>query len=190
MWLNVRACVRQVLCLGILWVVGGLPHVLLGANPLNGLRIEIIAAPNFIVDSNVESPSTYAPRSAYLGATFYNNGTNDLTDTFAYIGNYASNSPGVYPCRTHTNLTGTFSLTHQGGATGIQDATRYLGTIKPGESVTVFWLVTYPVVDAAGKAVFGSSSDISDDLWLNYDIWMKASRVAQLRVDWGQPLKD
>jgi hypothetical protein len=45
------------------------------ANPANGLRIEVIAAYNLVVDSNVESPSTYAPHSAYLGAKFYNEGT-------------------------------------------------------------------------------------------------------------------
>lgn len=34
------------------------------------LRIEVISAYNLVVDSNVESPSTYAPRSAYLGSSF------------------------------------------------------------------------------------------------------------------------
>ena len=44
------------------------------------LRIEVISAYNLVVDSNVESPSTYAPRAAYLGATYHNDGTNALTD--------------------------------------------------------------------------------------------------------------
>ena len=49
------------------------------------LRIEVIAAYNLVVDSNVESPSTYAPRAAYLGATYHNDGTNALTDVVAAI---------------------------------------------------------------------------------------------------------
>ncbi|MGD9781850.1 MAG: hypothetical protein AB7V14_06825 [Kiritimatiellia bacterium] len=59
------------------------------------LRIEMIAAYNLVVDSNVESPSTYAPRAAYLGATDHNDGTNALTDVWAYIGDFTNGTPGV-----------------------------------------------------------------------------------------------
>lgn len=59
------------------------------------LRIEVIAAYNLVVDSNVESPSTYAPRAAYLGATYHNDGTNALTDVWAYIGDFTNGTPGV-----------------------------------------------------------------------------------------------
>jgi hypothetical protein len=57
-------------------------------NPSAGLRIEISAAPNFVVDSNVQTPATYGPRAAYIGATVYNDGTNALSDVFINIGNY------------------------------------------------------------------------------------------------------
>lgn len=94
------------------------------------LRIEVISAYNLVVDSNVESPSTYAPRAAYLGATYHNDGTNALTDVWAYIGDYAAGTPGLYPSRAHPPLNGPlpgdeFALTHEGGALGAADATRF-----------------------------------------------------------------
>ena len=46
------------------------------------LRIEVVAAYNLVVDSNLESPSTYALRSAYFGAICHDGGTNLLTDVW------------------------------------------------------------------------------------------------------------
>ena len=143
------------------------------ANPAGDLRIEVASAYNFVVDSNVESPSTYAPRSAYLSATYYNDGADDLTDVWAYIGDYTNGTPGIYSSRTHAPLVGTFSLTHEGGSLGTMDASRYLGTIKPSESVTVYWLVSYPNLDDAGDSVTGGIKP-DDDLWLQYSIWGNA----------------
>ena len=75
-----------------------------GANPTNGLRIELITAYNLVVDSNVESPSTYAPRAAFIGAKIHNDSTNvALTNVFVSVGNYTNNTPGTYPSRVHTN---------------------------------------------------------------------------------------
>ncbi len=125
------------------------------ANPDGDLRIEVATAYNLVVDSNVESASTYAPRSAYLSATYYNDGTNTLEDVWAYIGDYTNNTPGIYPSRTHDGLVGTFSLTHEGGSLGTSDASRYLGTIEPGGSFTVYWLISYPRLDGEGKSVTG-----------------------------------
>ena len=157
------------------------------ANPSSGLRVEISAAPNFVVDSNVGTPASYAPRAAYIGATFYNDGTNSLTDVFANIGKYnggVGSTPGVYDAKVNPNtagttLTGTFALTHEGGSGGVADATRYLGTLTPGQSVTVYWLVSYPVMDQSPtpKPVFGSNSTSDDDLSLNYDVWASAVRA-------------
>ena len=59
------------------------------------LRIELTTAPNFVVDSNVESPSSYGPAAAYLGATFHNDGTNALTNVWAYIGDSTNGTPGI-----------------------------------------------------------------------------------------------
>ena len=65
------------------------------ANPDGDLRVEIITAYNLVVDSNAESPSTYAPKSAYIGAKFCNEGTDALTNVWAYIGNYDAGTPGI-----------------------------------------------------------------------------------------------
>ncbi|OGV63632.1 MAG: hypothetical protein A2498_06670 [Lentisphaerae bacterium RIFOXYC12_FULL_60_16] len=146
------------------------------------LRIEVVTAYNLVVDSNVESPSTYAPRSAYLGAKIYNDGTNDLTDVYAYIGDYlggTNDTPGIYPSRTHPPLVGplpgsAFALTHEGGSDGALDATRYLGTLPAGQYITVYWLISYPNLDANGDAVWGPSIKPDDDLYLFYDIWATA----------------
>ena len=151
----------------------------LAANPDGDLRVEIITAYNLIVDSNAGTPSSYAPESAYIGAKFYNDGTEPLTNVWAYIGDLAAGTPGTYPSRTHPGLTGPlpggeFALTHEGGTMGATDATRYIGTIQPGECVTVYWLVSYPQLDANGDAVWGSSVKPDDDLWLEYDVWATA----------------
>ena len=148
------------------------------ANPAGDLRIEVISAYNFVVDSNIETPASYGPRSAYLGAKFYNDGTNPLTDVYAYIGNYkggTDDTPGIYPTNIHPTLNGpladdAFAFTHEGGSMGTADATRYLGTIQPGEYVAVYWLVSYPVLDDNNQSVAGGVKP-DDDLWLNYDVW-------------------
>ena len=155
------------------------------ANPDGDLRIEPIAAYNFVVDSNVESPSTYAPRAAYLSAKFHNDGTNAITNVWAYIGDYTNGTPGIYPRRAHPGLNGfspddKFALWHEGGSAGTADATRYLGTIEPGESKTVYWLVGYPNLDEDGKTVTGGVKP-DDDLWLQYGIWGTAMDAGAYR---------
>lgn len=69
------------------------------------LRVEVITAYNLVVDSNAGTPSSYAPRSAYIGATFHNDGSVPFTDVVAHIGNYtnglAGSTPGIYPARVH-----------------------------------------------------------------------------------------
>lgn len=171
---------RYSVCLA-LGIVLATVAVATAANPTGDLRIEIIAAYNLVVDSNVESPSTYAPEAATLGAKICNDGANDLTDAFAYIGNFntatpSSSTPGRYPSVTNpsTGQVGTFSLTHEGGSAGMNDATRYIGAIPAGECVTQYWLISYPRLDDNGDSVTrGIKSD--DDLVLSYDIWASAN---------------
>ncbi|MCB8925923.1 MAG: DUF11 domain-containing protein [Ardenticatenaceae bacterium] len=159
------------------------------ANPDGDLRLRIMTAPNFVVDSNVESPSTYAPEAATIGAQFCNDGTDTLTDVFGYIGDFDPNgdldssdsTPGIYPSRTHSGLTGTFQLVHEGGSAGTNDARRYVGDLDPGECKTQYWLLSYPRLDDDGHSVTGGIKP-DDDLWLNYDVWATA-------VDNGTPLE-
>jgi len=154
------------------------------------LRVEMITAYNFVVDSNAGTPSSYAPRSAYLGATFHNDGSVPLTDILARIGDYqggAGDTPGLYPARIHDGLVGplpggAFALKHEGGSAGLADATRYIGSIAPGESVTVYWLVSYPQLDVTGVPTWGASVKPDDDLWLQYDVWATAKEGAQPRA--------
>ena len=151
------------------------------ANPDGDLRIEIIAAYNLVVDSNVETPASYGPRSFFIGAKFCNDGTNDLTDVFAYVGNYidgTNDTPGIYPVETTDEVglgysySGDFSLTH---IADLNDATRYVGTVPAGECVTQYWLVEYPTIDANGNAVWGNTRNNEDDLQMSYDVWAVAT---------------
>ncbi len=170
--MNIRlACRMLVLMAGVM-----LTGVSWAANPNAGLRIEVIAAPNFVVDSNVGTPASKSPRSAFVGARFWNDGTTVMSNAVVSIGDYKNgvgSTPGIYPSRVNpTPVTGTYSLTHEGGTAGLSDSVRYLGNINPGEYVMVYWLLSYPLMDHTGTTpVFGSGPDPADDLWLNYDIW-------------------
>ncbi len=177
---------------GTQWAAAGLmiaagfsvfkPETAVAANPSGDLRIVPITAYNFVIDSNAESPSTYAPKSATLGAQFCNDGADDLTDVSAFIGNFdpdgdtnpVDSTPGLYPARTHSGLVGTFSLTHAGGTAGLHDATRYIGDIAAGDCVTQYWLVSYRQLDDLGRTVAGGVKP-NDDLWLQYDVWATAT---------------
>ncbi len=156
------------------------------------LTIEIFAGYNYVVDSNVESPSTYAPSVATVGARFCNDGNADLTDVQGFIGNYSAGTPGLYPARDsgdaafqtqhpHLAYTGIYSFTHIGGRAGLDDASRYLGTLAPGECKVQYWHMTYPRrgnPDNTGDAVWGASNDPNDDLWLEYNVWATSAGVS------------
>jgi hypothetical protein len=149
------------------------------------LTVEIVAAPNLIVDSNVLSPSTYQPIVATVIGKFCNTGGSALNNVVGTIGNYVngtSDTPGVYPVNadpiigpagTQTDYRGNYSFTHLGGTV---DATRYIGTLGPGECSNQYWSFTYPktaVNDANGATIpaWGTSVKPDDDLWLEFDIW-------------------
>ena len=153
---------------------------LFGANPDGDLRIEMLEYFNLVVDHNIQTPSGASPRAVYLGVRFCNDGGNELTDVFAYIGNQTAGTPGVYPVTSVSSgpYTGSFSFTHEGG---VKDATRYIGTLAPGECVTQYWLVSYPLLDANGNRVTGSKPDQTDDLHLSYDVWASANDAGTSR---------
>lgn len=165
------------LLLGLFFSLGAV-----AVNPDGDLRIEALNAPNFVVDSNVETPATYGPQAVHLGAKFCNDGANDLTDVIVNIGDFigtpAASTPGTYPVEgvdeaaNGWSYSGDFSLTH---ATSTGDASRLIGTIPAGECITQYWMVTYPTKDAGGNAVFGANADFSDDLVLDYDFWATAT---------------
>jgi hypothetical protein len=147
------------------------------ANPDGDLRIEIIAGYNFVVDSNIQTPAGYGPEAAHVAAKICNDGADDLTDVTVHIGDFGAGTPGIYPVETVDEAangwlySGDFSLTHEGSTS---DGTRYIGTIPPGECYTQYWLVSYPVLDAANNPVWGAANVPEDDLVLQYDIWVTA----------------
>ncbi|MDP1546138.1 MAG: SdrD B-like domain-containing protein, partial [Anaerolineales bacterium] len=171
-----------------------------------GLTIEPIAAYNLIVDSNVLAPSSYGPSSATLGAKFCNASGATMTDVWAYIGDYdpgtATGTPGTYAVRNqltdpdfaaqHPHLVDpdafdittdfgglSFSLNHESGSVSkTGDASRYVGTLAPGECRTQYWLVSYPRkanINGSWVSVTGGSIKPWDDLWLPYHFWATSS---------------
>ncbi|MGD9872967.1 MAG: SdrD B-like domain-containing protein [Kiritimatiellia bacterium] len=177
-------CLRLFIFSVIFGLSAGAVHA---ANPDGSLRVDIKTAYNLVVDSNAGTPSSYAPSAAYMSASFCNDGTNPLTDVYAYIGDYTNQTPGIYPSRAHMTLDGPlpgdeFALAHEGGSMGTGDATRYIGNLDPGECKTVYWLVSYDQVDDNGVPLWGPSTKPDDDLWLQYDIWTTANEL-------GSPLE-
>jgi hypothetical protein len=156
--------------------------VLLAASTSNAatengaLKMEVITAYNLVVDSNVTSASTNGPTAAHLGIRVTNTGATALTNVVVNIGNKTANTPGVFPSRTIPEadplpFAGTFALNMPGGA---DDAVRVIPSISAGETVTAYFFITYPAKDASNRSLAGAASKVSDDLWLNYDMWVTA----------------
>lgn len=166
------------------------------AHAAGNLSVEIIAAYNLVVDSNVSSPSTYAPSVATVIGKYCNTGSDPLTDVQGYIGDYTgsgSGTPGIYPSRDSTTVsfgnqhpvlagTGSYSFSHVGGRVGTRDATRYVGTLAAGECAVQYWHFEYPQCanlpdgtavkpPCSTTPVWGDSVKPEDDLWLEFDIW-------------------
>jgi hypothetical protein len=148
-----------------------------------GLVVTILSAPNLVVDSNALAPSTYSPKAATIAGKFCNtNASTTLTNVMGYIGNFNNGSgstPGLYPSRTNLNSiyswasnSDIYSLTHIGGSLGLLDASRYIGTLAPGECKYQYWHFTYPLVNPAHDSpVWGVTNTPDDDLSLRFDVW-------------------
>lgn len=177
-------CRSLVLCLAAAVAAAAQPAFAAGQ-----LTIRLNAPYNVIVDSNVCSPSSYAPQVATIGAGFCNIGDAPLTDVVGYIGNFSTGTPGSYPVRDSAAAandialsssclanTGTYSLTHLGD---LVDATRYIGTLDVGECSWQYWSFTYPRrsnPDTCGSPVWCASSNPNDDLWLKFDTWATSAQ--------------
>ncbi|MCF7730176.1 MAG: hypothetical protein K9N23_00735, partial [Akkermansiaceae bacterium] len=151
------------------------------------LRMEVITAYNFVVDSNVESPSTNGPSAAHLGVKIYNDGAAELTNVYVNIGKLtdpltSTGTPGIFESRVNPQgYTGTFALQMPGGT---PDGVRFIPSIPAHSYVAQYFFVTYPLKDDLGHSVAGAAPVVTDDLWLNYDIWASASDgVTTRRVD-------
>lgn len=147
------------------------------AKAAGDLNVEIIAAPNLIVDSNVLSPSSYQPIVATVIGKFCNtSAANTLNNVSASIGDFANGTPGLYPVSSNpvigsTAYEGNYSFTHLGGTA---DATRFIGNLAPGECNHQYWSFEYPKLATSGGATipaWGNSVKPDDDLFLSFDIW-------------------
>lgn len=158
------------------------------------LRVEVSNGYNLIVDSNVTSPSTYAPSAAYIGAKVCNTGDAPLANVFAYTGNYnggVGSTPGVFPvyssagdlAHPQVTNTGNYALTFEAGDLGAADGSRYIGTLAPGQCRMQYWLFSYPACANSGGAADSPPCAVSiaggakpdDDLALDYDVWASTS---------------
>ena len=174
-----------------LYALLGGPALLAKAGNNGTLTVEIIAGKNLVVDSNVTSPSTYAPSVATVMGKFCNTSSSiTLENVTGYIGNYngASSTPGIYPARviSHSDYawqddgtTYSYSFNHVGGALGTKDAARFIGSLGPGECQVQYWSFTYPRCEnnaasphCSKSPVWGETRLVADDLWLDFDIWV------------------
>ncbi len=157
------------------------------ATSQGALRMEMITAYNFVVDSNIESPAGKSPSAAHLGVRIYNDGSTALTNVVVNIGKLtdpltSTGTPGTFESRLNPQgYTGTFALQMPGGT---NDAIRLIPRIEPGQYVAQYFFVTYRLKDDLQKSVTGAANVTTDDLWLNYDIWASAyDGVTTRRVD-------
>ncbi|MGD8457220.1 MAG: sortase [Anaerolineales bacterium] len=162
-----------------------------GARAAGVLTVEIIAAPNLVVDSNVLSPSTYSPEATTVIGKFCNTGDTTLPNVQGFIGDFSGatpdsgNYPAYIPPASDTTFFGWgqdngapgagFYFEHIGGSLGADDASRIIGDIPAGECATQYWHFTYPTIayDGGGgrKPTWGDSVKPYDDLSLDFWIW-------------------
>ncbi len=157
------------------------------------LSVEVQSGYNLVVDSNITAPSTYGPKSAFISARVCNTGNAAVTNAFAQVGNYnggVGDTPAIFPAFDSTGdprpflaNTGSYSLTLESGSAGAADATRYIGTLNPGECRIQYWLISYPqCVNSSGQpdaapcttSITGGIGP-EDDLTLDYDVWATGS---------------
>ena len=160
------------------------------AHAAGALSVEIINGYNLVVDSNVTSPSTYGPGSAFIGARVCNTGDAPLSNVFLNTGNYnggVGSTPGVFPVLDSTGYvaspqitnTGSYSLALDATNTGAAEGSRYIGTLAAGQCRVEYWLITYPhCVNVNGEydappCAASITGDVKpdDDVSLDYDVW-------------------
>lgn len=94
-----------------------------------------MAGYNLVVDSNVQSPSTFGPSAATVAGKVCNTSADPINNVMLNIGDYAHLTPGIYPARNSADAafqaehpalanSGSYAYTHEGGRAGLSDATR------------------------------------------------------------------
>lgn len=203
----------------LIWQTCGFALLLLGlafisvptASAAGVITVDIVAGYNLVVDSNVMSPSTYAPSAATVMGRFCNTGDATLNNVFGYIGNFGANTPGIYQSRgpgdagfntTYPHLAGRpgrYSFSHVGGQLGTADASRFLGNLAPGECKVQYWHVTYPRRSNGSASndnngpdpIWGDTNVKTDDLWLEFNIWGRdAAGVSTGSSTWRMTMRN
>jgi hypothetical protein len=101
---------------------------------LTTLSLTLLNDPYILVDSN---DPTNGPRVTVAYANIKNTGAATAYDVYMYIGNGIT--PGTFNAGSDGNRLAMLS--------GPSYATRYIGNLAPGESNTVYWMLTYPLTD-------------------------------------------
>jgi hypothetical protein len=112
------------------------------------LDIQVVNGYNLIVDSNVQSPPTYAPRAAFIGAQFCNIGTAPLTNVTAHTGNYdvgRSLTVGTTSASTTVTSAALFAATDVGQSISGPG-------IPAGATITVFTNASTITISSAATA--------------------------------------
>lgn len=126
---------------------------------------------------------------AAIGTYPVRKGTAPAYDPAAFAAAYGNATTNPIVDATSTDYGGpAFSLQHESGSVSVtQDASRYLGTLDPGECVTQYWLVSYP--RKAQGSSWSGWRDVTggvkgeDDLWLPFFFWGSADTVGT-SYDW------
>ena len=186
------------------------------ARPANaqdiGLEVTVIAGYNLVVDSNVKSPSTYAPSVATVAVKYCNKSGSQMNNVVGYIGEYTGvgstkGTPGTYPKRIadaafkttydwQTDITGNinYKFTHLGSS--LNDAVRYIGTLENNACSVQYWSFSYPQCENNGPTpctldpVWGVTNSTSDDLWLRFDAWGKNDTGFTDPVAWKMTMRN
>lgn len=98
------------------------------------LSMTLLNDPYLLVDSN--DPAS-GPQVTVAYATIRNTGAATAYDVYMYVGNGIT--PGTFNAGSDGNRLAMLS--------GPSYATRYIGNLAPGESETVYWMLTYPLTD-------------------------------------------
>ena len=116
-----------------LWACGSPPYT---AYPLASttLSLSLPNDPYLLVDSN--NPAS-GPQVGLAYAVITNTGPATAHDLYMYIGD--GTTPGTFAPGSDGN-----SLSMLGG---VADATRFIVDLTPGQSKTVYWMLTYPLND-------------------------------------------
>jgi len=109
-----------------------IPPLAVNAQCPANLVLAITSGPNLLVDSN--KPGIEGPMVATVSAVISNTGAGSANNVYIYIGD--GTTPGTFPVGGDSN-----SLVLIGG---VDDATRFIGDLLPGQTKTIYWQITYP----------------------------------------------